>query len=187
MIKYYHGTGKRGLYFEGWYLKHQTKEGGALALIPAVHIDRTGRRSASLQIRTQCTWQESQSVSLMLSIATIPMAVGSFTGCICAIVYDGREYRLATYRGARVEQWSESGAEIRQGKYRFEAELLEEHKCPLYAPVEGNMGRTIHESLCAKVRYRFWCGETLLFEHTDCRASFEYADERNHHAKSAAT
>lgn len=306
MIKYYHGTGKRGQYFEGWYLKHQTKESGALALIPAVHIDRTGRRSASLQIIsdnqawwleypdtefcaseqtfriqlgknlfnsqrmwlnveqegislcgtlrygqftplksdimgpfrflpgmecshgvismghslegtlalngkkldfsggtgyietdrgrsfpsaylwTQCTWQEPRSVSLMLSIATIPMAVGSFTGCICAIVCNGREYRLATYCGARVEQWSESGAEVRQGRYRLEVNLLEAHQCPLHAPVEGNMGRTIHESLCAKVRYRFWCGEMLVFEHTDCRASFEYADERNHHGQSTA-
>ena len=37
-------------YFEGWYLKCQTRDGRALALIPAVHQDRTGRRSASLQV-----------------------------------------------------------------------------------------------------------------------------------------
>ena len=47
---------------------------------------------------------------------------------------------------------------------------------PLRAPVEGSMGRTIHESLCAGVRYRFWHGGTLLFCHTDYQASFEYAD-----------
>ena len=50
MEKYYHGAGKRGPYFEGWYLKCQTREGTALALIPACHIDREGRRSASLQV-----------------------------------------------------------------------------------------------------------------------------------------
>ena len=50
MEKYYHGAGKRGPYFEGWYLKCQTREGAALALIPACHIDREGRRSASLQV-----------------------------------------------------------------------------------------------------------------------------------------
>ena len=41
---------KRGPYFAGWYLKHQTGSGNALALIPAMHIDAAGRRGASLQV-----------------------------------------------------------------------------------------------------------------------------------------
>ena len=45
----------------------------------------------------------------------------------------------------------------------------------LHAPVEGRMERTIHESLCAKVRYRFRHGKDLLFQHTDENASFEYS------------
>lgn len=48
MAEYYHGREKRGPYFEGWYLKHQTRDGAALALIPAYHIDGGGQRSASL-------------------------------------------------------------------------------------------------------------------------------------------
>ncbi|MGN0968213.1 MAG: tocopherol cyclase family protein [Oscillospiraceae bacterium] len=298
---YYHGTEKRGPYFEGWYLKHQTKGGEALALIPALHIDCAGQRSASLQVLaddkawwleypaeefhaserefqirmgqnrfsrkevrldverdglsfhgtlrcgpftplgsdimgpfrllsgmecshgvismghslegtlilngkrvdfsdgtgyvetdrgrsfpsaylwTQCTWREPQRGSLLLSIATIPLAIGHFTGCICAVLYNGQEYRLATYRGARIERWSGAGAVIRQGKYRLSAELLEGRGCPLRAPAEGSMGRTIRESLCAQMRYRFWRGEKLLLEHTDRCASFEYADERERH------
>ena len=296
MAKYYHGAGRRGPYFEGWYLKHQTREGAALALIPAYHVDGEGRRSASLQVLaegrswwleypgaafhaseqvlhvqvgqslfteqetrlhveregislhgtvrygpftplqsdimgpfrflpamecahgvlsmghplagsltlngklldfsggtgyietdrgrsfpsaylwTQCVWQESSLNSLMLSIATIPLAGIRFTGCICAVLYGGREYRLATYRGARAEQWHGRGAVIRQGKYRLTAELLEGQGCPLRAPADGVMGRTIHESLRAVVRYRFWAGETLLFDHTDRCAGFEYAE-----------
>lgn len=299
MKKYYHGGEKRGPYFEGWYLKHQTREGRALSLIPALHIDRAGRRSASLQVIaggrtwwleypdsefhasekalqiqlgqnlfsgtgvqldierdglslhgalrygpfsplksdimgpfrflpgmecahgvismghtlegnlvlngemldfsggtgyietdrgrsfpraylwTQCVWQAPQSGSLMLSIATVPLPVVRFTGCICAVVYHGREYRLATYRGVRVEQWSDTGAVIRQGKYRLAAELLEGRGSPLRAPRLGSMDRSIRESLSAKMRYRFWRGETLLFEHTDCHASFEYAEEQD--------
>lgn len=306
MAKYYHGMERRGPYFEGWYLKHQTKEGNALALIPAVHIDRAGRCSASIQVITddqtwwleypgtefhaservfriqleqnlfrgkeiwinierkgislhgtlrygpfaplrsdimgpfrflpgmecshgvismghsldgaltlngkrmdfsggtgyaetdrgrsfpsaylwtQCTWRGAKRGSLMLSIATIPLPVGSFTGCICAVLYNGREYRLATYRGARIEQWSGAGAVIRQGKYRLTVELMEGQGRPLKAPVEGGMGRTIHESLCAQVCYRFWHGEALLFEHVDRCASFEYADERSRHDESTA-
>lgn len=306
MKKYYHGAEQHGPYFEGWYLKFQTKDAKALALILALHIDSTGRRSASIQVITgseswwleysdtefraseglfqicigqnvftdkgawlnvereglslhgtlhcgpfshlksdimgpfrffsemecshgvismghllegvltlngevidfsggigyvetdrgrsfpsaylwtQCAWQASRCNSLMLSIATIPLAIGKFTGCICAVLYNGREYRLATYRGARIERWSSDSAVIHQGKYRLAVELLEGQGYPLRAPVQGDMGRTIHESLCAKLRYCFWFENDLLFEHTDHCASFEYADKRRGHAESAA-
>ena len=87
---------------------------------------------------------------------------------------DGIGY-IETDRGAKIEMWSKSGAVIRQGKYRLEAELLHERRQALRAPLEGRMERTIHESLCAEVRYRFWHGTDLLLQHTDPNASFEYS------------
>jgi len=39
------------------------------------------------------------------------------------------------------------------------------------------MGRIIHESLCSKVRYRFWEKGHLIFDRTDDGASFEYAEK----------
>lgn len=290
-----HDKTQRGPYFEGWYLKCQTKAGEALALIPALHIDAAGRRSASLQVVTvdsawqldfpceafeasreafsvrlgksvfssegvtldvdasglilrgrldfgpftplasdimgpfrlfggmecahgvvsmahslsgqvmlngdtldfdgglgyietdrgrsfpsaylwtQCLWAQPQPVSLMLAVATIPLPVVRFTGCIGAICCGGREFRLATYRGARAERWSEDGAVIRQGRFRLEIDVLSAHGLPLRAPVQGLMTRTIRESLCAKVRYRFYIQNRLLFDHTDERASFEFS------------
>lgn len=47
----FHGANKRRRYFEGWYFKLQA-EGGAVALIPAMHITAAGQKSASLQIIT---------------------------------------------------------------------------------------------------------------------------------------
>ena len=292
-MRFFRSTRETGPYFEGWYFKHQNRQGQILALIPAFHTDREGRRTASLQVIsgdrswwleypeaqvsrqpfqvqigrccfgsrgmelqirreglslqgalqygpftplrsdimgpfrffagmqcshgvismghslsgtlelngerldftggtgyietdrgrsfpsrylwTQCVWDGSEQGSLMLAIAAIPLPVGSFTGCICSVLYQGREYRLATYRGARIEAWSPSGAAIRQGKYRLEAELLNEQRQPLRAPVEGSMERTIHESLRAEVHCRFRQGNRLLFQHTDPCASFEYS------------
>ena len=52
---------------------------------------------------TQCLWDGPKCGSLMLAIATIPLPVGGFTGCICSIFYGVREYRLATYRGVKIE------------------------------------------------------------------------------------
>jgi len=296
MRKHYHGAAHRGPYFEGWYLKCQTKDAGSLALIPALHIDGSGRRSASLQVIgeseswwldypetkfhaserqfeirleqnlfseggiqldversglslqgsvcfgpftplrsnimgpfcfvpgmecshgvvslnhslkgslclngtvmdfsggvgyietdrgrsfpssylwAQCIWQDGLKCrSLMLSIATIPLPPSRFTGCICAIFHEGTEYRMATYLGARVERWSGGGAVIRQGGYRLAVELLSGNAQPLRAPDKGSMSRTIHESLCCKLRCRFWSGDRLLFDHIGSRASFEYA------------
>lgn len=139
-----------------------------------IETDR-GRSFPSKYLWTQCVWGGPERGSLMLAIATIPLPVGGFTGCICSVLYGGQEYRLATYRGVQIKAWSSSGAAIRQGKYRLEAELLNERRQPLRAPVEGCMERTIHESLCAKARYRFWHGDSLLFQHTDPSASFEYS------------
>lgn len=290
--QYFHGTNRKGPYFEGWYFKCQAQSGGSIALIPALHIDGVGQKSASIQVIadsgswwlefpgsdfhastdrlrigigdnvfsdtglslqilrkglslqgrldfgpllplksdimgpfrflanmecshgvismmhplqgqlllngvaldlsggmgyvetdrgrsfpraylwTQCVWP---SGSLMLSVATIPLAKIAFTGCICAIVYGGQEYRIATYLGAKVERWCENGAMIRQGKFRLEATLLDTYAQPLRAPANGAMGRTIHESLRSKMRYRFWIEDHLLFDRTDRGASFEYA------------
>ena len=139
-----------------------------------IETDR-GRSFPRTYLWTQCIWDGPDRGSLMLAAATIPLPVGNFTGCICSVFYQSCEYRFATYRGAKIEEWSPSGAVIRQGKYCLEAKLLKERKHALRAPVEGRMERTIHESLCAKVRYRFWCGKDLLFQHTDSYASFEYS------------
>ena len=139
-----------------------------------IETDR-GRSFPSKYLWTQCLWDGPEPGSLMLAIAMIPLPVGGFTGYICALLYGGQEYRLATYRSVRIETWSSSSTVIRQGKYRLETELLNERRQPLRAPVEGRMERTIHESLCAEVRYRFWHGGSLLFQHTDPNASFEYS------------
>ncbi|MEY8388493.1 hypothetical protein AALC17_14585 [Oscillospiraceae bacterium 38-13] len=138
-----------------------------------------GRSFPDAYLWTQCAWDGPEGGSLMLAAATVPLPVGGFTGCICAISYGGREYRLATYRGARIEAWSPSGAVIRQGRFHLEAERLKTRDQPLRAPVEGCMRRTIHESLCTDVRYCFRHGNDVLFQHTDRCASFEYSDLRN--------
>jgi len=296
-MKHFCGGTRPAPYFEGWYLKHQSRNGQALALIPAFHIDSSGCRSASLQVITnsgswwleypqaqfqaspnrfqvrvgqswfgchgiklnvdqnglllqgtlnygpftairsdimgpfrlfahmqcshgvismrhslegalningeiidfsggagyietdrghsfpnaylwtQCAGNESENSSLMLAIATVPLPVGGFTGCICAIIHQGREYRLASYRGARIEKWSPAGASIRQGNYRLTVDLIEGHGQSLRAPEKGNMERTVSESLCAVVNYCLWKGKEVLFQHTDQYAGFEYSNQ----------
>lgn len=138
-----------------------------------IESDR-GRSFPNAYLWTQCIWEN---CSLMLSVATIPLRKFHFTGCICAIVLNGAEYRIATYRGAKIVNWSDRGALIIQGKYKIEIELLEQCTQMLRAPSDGIMDRIIHESLCAKVRFRFWREGELLFDHMDTHAGFEYSKD----------
>lgn len=296
MRKFFYGKNPKPPYFEGWYFKLQSGGGQTIALIPAIHIQRDGNKSASIQIIsetdswwneypvdqffacddhlavrigenifsehgirlaisqddlslegsvsfgpilsirsdimgpfrwlpnmecshsvismrhrlngylalngekldynkgigyiesdrgrsfpqnylwTQCCWENT---SIMLSIASIPISRIRFTGCICAIAHNGKEYRIATYQGARVVQWSVDAAVVLQGKYRFEVRLLEQSARSLRAPTEGDMCRTVKESLCAKVYYRLWEHNKLILDIKSDKASYEYSQDQS--------
>lgn len=110
----------------------------------------------------------------MLSVARIPMAGFCFQGVIGVVLLDGREYRLATYLGAKAAGIRNGLVRVTQGIMELEAELLEDTGKALRAPTEGAMARTIHENAACRARYRFLQnGRTLLAFETD-RASFEY-------------
>lgn len=112
--------------------------------------------------------------SLMLSVADIPMAGFHFTGVIGVVWLRGKEYRIATYLGAKAVKIASGEVVIRQGDYTLSAKLLEKNSHPLCAPVQGSMVRIIHESASCRASYRFEKeGRTLLDFETD-RASFEF-------------
>ena len=120
---------------------------------------------------TQCLFDGG---SLMLSVADIPLAGIRFTGVIAAVLWQGKEYRIATYLGARAVQIRNGRIRIVQGDMELEACLLEALARPLKAPVNGNMSRTIHESAVCWASYRFQKAGRTLFDFETDRASFEY-------------
>lgn len=119
---------------------------------------------------TQCSWE---GCSLMLALASIPLWGFSFSGCICAILLNGREFRFATYKGVKILRWTPEQVELRQGKLRLLVELLHCEPLPLRAPVCGTMSRVVRESLRSSVRCRLWENRILLFDQTDFSAGFE--------------
>lgn len=112
--------------------------------------------------------------SLMLSVADIPLAGFHFTGIIGIVYWKGREYRFATYLGARVVQKENRRLLIRQGDMELEARLLEEQAHPLQAPVRGKMQRIIRENIRCKAFYRFRIKGKTIFAYEANDASFEY-------------
>ena len=120
---------------------------------------------------TQCFFSGG---SLMLSVADIPMAGVRFTGVIGVILWYGKEYRLATYLGAKVVQIQNGKIRIVQGNMELEVRLLESIKCSLKAPMAGNMERTIREGAACRALYRFYKNGSPVFDFETDKASFEY-------------
>lgn len=135
-----------------------------------IESDR-GTSFPSSYLWAQDVWEEG---SLMLSIGEIPMGKWNFTGCICVVLLNGKEHRIATYLGAKVLQWSSTYAEVRQGRYRLELEVLNQDSHPLKAPHTGDMIRTVHESLCSVLRIRLMKGTNTMLERLTRHAGFEF-------------
>lgn len=132
-----------------------------------------GRSFPSRYTWSQCNTFSGQNTCVFLSAARIPLAGGAFPGCIASVLLQGREYRLATYTGARITRWEPGHIQLTQGNSRLEAELLHSSACPLAAPSLGRMTRIIHEHAACIVRYRFtWQGKDL-FDLQSASASFE--------------
>ena len=114
----------------------------------------------------------------MLSVADIPLAGLHFTGIIGIVFWQGKEYRFATYLGARVVQKQNGVLLVRQGSMELETRLIEQKNHPLQAPVNGAMQRIIYENITCKAFYRFRIQGMTQFAFETDKASFEYEYER---------
>lgn len=123
---------------------------------------------------TQCNFKDG---ALMLSVADIPFGFFHFTGVIAVIQWQGKEYRLVTYLGAKAVKIENGEIVICQDNMVLSVKLIEKHTHPLFAPVSGMMSRTIHESASCRVSYCFQQGLQTLFSFETSKASFEYEYE----------
>ena len=113
--------------------------------------------------------------SVMLSVAHIPFCGLSFEGCIGAIMYGGREYRLATYKGVRILAAEEKHICLSQGGLLLEADIRPTHSGhTLRSPVRGIMSGTIRESSNAAVRVRLWQRGKAVFDLESNNAMYEF-------------
>lgn len=120
---------------------------------------------------TQCSFPDGV---LMLSIADIPLGSFHFTGVIGIVLLHGKEYRLATYLGAKAVKNGADEIIVRQGRFVLTVRTQGQSGHPLRAPVNGAMVRTIHEHPSCKVFYRFEENSTPLLELDAPNAAFEY-------------
>ena len=131
----------------------------------------SGRSFPDRYIWTQCCFDKG---SLMLSVADIPLSGFHFTGIIGVVLSGGKEYRIATYLGAKIRHIGDNIVTVSQGGYELTAKLIKKKTQPLYAPINGAMNRIIHESASCTAYYKFYCKDKLICEFTSDRASFEF-------------
>ncbi|WMJ24207.1 tocopherol cyclase family protein [Paludicola sp. MB14-C6] len=122
---------------------------------------------------TQCNRFETD-CSVMAAIANIPMFGTSFQGCIANVVYQGKEYRFATYLGVKVLKVTENNLILQQGNYQLVITVLQKASHPLLAPQYGHMERTIHESASCIARYELYESRHQIFSLNSNQASYEY-------------
>ena len=130
-----------------------------------------GRSFPKEYLWTQCNFGAH---SLMLAVADIPLGPLRFTGIIGAVYWQGKEYRFATYLGAKVEQLGGGQVVVRQGDFTLRAQMAKLTSHPLYAPKSGAMARIIHESPSCRAQYSLKQGKRTLFSFESPCASFEY-------------
>lgn len=130
-----------------------------------------GRSFPQHYVWTQCFFEEG---SLMLSVAEIPLWPICFTGIIGIVHLRGKEYRLATYLGAKVEKNCDGETVIRQGALSLGAKLLEKSAHSLKAPKSGAMTRSIRENVSCRAKYRFCIGNQTVLDFETTNAAFEY-------------
>lgn len=118
-----------------------------------------------------CGWEEEKACSLMAAAADIPFLGGCFKGCIAVLDYEGKQYRMATYLGARILRHTHREIWLKQGAFDLLIQVKEERKdshpglC-LQAPLDGKMERTIRERPVCTLRVRFWKKGCLVADHT---------------------
>lgn len=127
---------------------------------------------------TQCN-EFSEPCSIMVSIADVPVGPCSFLGCICAILYRGREYRLATYRGVKIRRFAPRRVRLSQGGLLLDLEIAPGGAGhPLRAPRRGRMSDNIRESCNAGLRARLWEDGEPVFDLQSDHAAYEFVPPR---------
>ncbi|MFA9377914.1 MAG: tocopherol cyclase family protein [Lachnotalea sp.] len=114
-----------------------------------------GRSFPNSYVWIQSNHFEDRTTGLFCSVATIPFLSFSFTGFICNLIHQGKEYRFATYNGSKliINERTDKivNLELRNKRYHLEIKGEAVLFKKLLAPKMGTMDKTIKEGLSGKV------------------------------------
>ena len=117
------------------------------------------------------------STSFMFSYADIPFLGLYFKGLIANLIYRDKEYRFATYNGARIKKEiigkGTVDYTIKRGRYILFVSAQSDHQINLASPRNGKMIEQIKEGLSGKIKIALYKGKKLVFEDEGSHAGIE--------------
>ena len=117
--------------------------------------------------------------SFTLSVAKIPFACFSFQGVICVVMVNGKEYRLATYLGAKAKL-TENTFTVKQKNLTLEGEILSQGEgFSLSSPQNGKMLGMIKEHNNATFTFTLRDKEKTICSLSSTRAAYERHNEKS--------
>lgn len=122
----------------------------------------------------QCNDFKQQECSIVAAVADLNVLCLPIRGCFAVIQYQGQEYRLASYLGAKVILLRKNKVCITQGKYTLYIQTYDREPQELKAPQLGTMNRTIYEDVSSYAHFRFYYSGEKVFDLRSSRASVEY-------------
>lgn len=123
-------------------------------------------------------FKSAEKCSIMASAAELPTGLcgGFFGGCLCTILYGGREYRIATYNGGKIIAAEKNLMILKRDEYVLKIEVESPTGQPLLAPQNGKMARKIYEAAACPACFTLYRDNAVVFKlHSDC-ASYEFAE-----------
>lgn len=115
--------------------------------------------------------------NFMLSVATIPLGSFNFTGIISDISFENKEYKFATYYGAKLKKYNVNNdsisVEIKQGNKILSVSSLSENSNFLLAPSKGKMKREILESISSKIDIQITENDKTIFSNSGFNSGLE--------------
>lgn len=123
---------------------------------------------------SQCNWFEDADCQISMAAVALPIGRHTVMGTYVCICFEGKKYKLATYKGAEVMGYSSSGFTITQGSYTFEGQREGGEPVELKSPIAGKMSGKTKEYLTCTVKYTLKKRGEVIFSLKSDMASFEY-------------
>lgn len=120
---------------------------------------------------------KNKEVSFMMSIANIPFKLFEFTGLICDIIINDKEFKFTTYNNAKIINYSIDdnllSIILKQKDYFLEVKSKFDKGLKLTAPVKGKMQKDIFETILANITVTLRLKNEIIFSDTSSNCGLE--------------
>ncbi|MCI8636548.1 MAG: hypothetical protein HFJ36_01590 [Clostridia bacterium] len=119
--------------------------------------------------------------SFMLSIADIPFKLFDFTGIICVLMIDNKEFKFTTYNNTKLIKYkvdkNSLDITLKKGSYYLNIKSTFNKGNKLAAPVKGKMSKEIFESISSLITVTLKKDNTIIFSDTSTNCGLEIVQE----------